>query len=164
MNKEKNLELIDFRPITDKDKPFLAEVYEASRAEEMSMTGWPPEEIKKFLQNQFNLQHVQYMENYKNAQFDIILYNRVPAGRLYVHRKKDDIRIVDIALLPRFRRQGIGSKIMTDLVAEADEKQLPLSLHVECNNPAMGLYERLGFEKGELKGVYYFMERKPNKK
>ena len=30
--------------------------------------------------------------------------------------------------------------------------------------PAMGLYESLGFEKGDLVGVYYFMERKPKKK
>ena len=78
------------------------------------------------------------MENYKGAQFDIILFNKAPAGRLYVQRKKDDIRIIDIALLSRFRRQGIGSKLMNDLVTEADEKQLPLSLHVEHNNPGYG--------------------------
>ena len=50
---------------------------------------------------------------------------------------------------------------MNDLIAEADQKQVRLSLHVEQNNPAMGLYERLGFEKKDLAGIYYFMARPP---
>jgi ribosomal protein S18 acetylase RimI-like enzyme len=163
MTKKANLELIDFRAITDNDLEFLYQVYADTRAEEMAMTGWDEQQKEEFLRMQFNLQHKQYMDNYKGAQFDIILFNKVPAGRLYVHRKADDIRIIDIALLHQFRRQGIGSKIMLDLIAEADEKKLPLSLHVEHNNPAMGLYERLGFEKGDMiNGIYYFMKRLPS--
>jgi ribosomal protein S18 acetylase RimI-like enzyme len=53
---------------------------------------------------------------------------------------------------------------MDDLIAEADQKQVTLSLHVEHNNPAMGLYERLGFEKKDLVGIYYFMSRPPASK
>ena len=83
-------------------------------------------------------------------------------GRLYLGRRQDDIRIVDIALLTEFRRQKIGSKIMEALMAEADEKNVTLSLHVEPNNPALGLYHRLGFEKKDATGVYFFMERSPS--
>jgi ribosomal protein S18 acetylase RimI-like enzyme len=164
MTKKNNHELIDFRPITDKDLDFLSKVYADTRADEMAVSGWEQEKIDEFLKMQFNIQHKQWMENYKGAQFDIILYNKAPAGRLYVLRKEDDIRIIDIALFRQFQRQGIGSKIMNDLITEADEKQVKLSLHVEHNNPAMGLYERLGFKKGELIGVYYFMERPPKTK
>jgi ribosomal protein S18 acetylase RimI-like enzyme len=162
MNKEKLASAsITFRPIREnqEDVGFLFKVYASTRAEEMAMSGWNEKEIENFLHMQFNLQHTQYRQNYKNAAFDIIFYQEKPVGRLYVDRRADDIRIVDIALLPEYRRQGIGSKIMKELIGEADEKKVKLSLHVEHFNPAMALYERLGFEKKGDTGVYFFMER-----
>jgi ribosomal protein S18 acetylase RimI-like enzyme len=156
---------IGFRPITDDDLEFLYNVYASTRMEEMALTGWSEQQVEEFLRMQFRLQHVQYMKNYREGgAFDIILVDGAPAGRLYVQRKKNDIRIVDIALMSGFRRKGIGAKIMNDLAAEADQKNLPLSLHVEQNNPAMGLYERMGFEKKDLVGIYFFMERPPSSK
>ncbi len=163
MDKEKLAkEAIDFQPITGEDHDFLYKIYASTRAEEMALTGWNKIEVEEFLQMQFKLQHVQYMENYKKGgTFEIILVNGAPAGRLYVQRKKDDIRIVDIALLPEFRGKGTGSKILKELMAEADRQNLSLSLHVEQFNPALGLYERLGFEKKDLIGIYFFMLRFP---
>jgi ribosomal protein S18 acetylase RimI-like enzyme len=163
VDKKVDHSLLRFRPIkeTEQELEFLYRVYASTRAEEMAMTGWSAKEEEDFLRMQFKLQHTQWMRNYKKAKFEIILYNNAPAGRLYVDRRPDDIRIIDIALLPEFRRQGIGSKLMNDLIAEADQKQVTLSLHVEHNNPAMGLYDRLGFEKKELVGIYYFMSRPP---
>lgn len=166
MDKEKLArEAIEFRSITEDDIDFLYKVYASTRADEMTLTGWNEKEIEDFLRMQFKLQHVQYMENYKNGgTFEIILVNSAPAGRLYVQRKKNDIRIVDIALLPEFRGKGAGSRIMNELMTEADRENLPLSLHVEQFNPALGLYERLGFEKKDLIGIYFFMERPPASK
>ena len=154
---------IGFRPVreTETDLEFLYKVYASTRAEEMALTGWTEQQIEEFLRMQFNLQHKQYRQNYENAAFDIILYHKIPVGRLYVDRRLDDIRIVDIALLTEYRRKKIGSKIMKELMAEADEKNVNLSLHVEHNNPALGLYERLGFEQKELRSIYYFMVRPP---
>jgi ribosomal protein S18 acetylase RimI-like enzyme len=155
-------DLITFRSIADEDGEFLYKLYASTRAEEMTLTGWNENEIDEFLRMQFHLQHVQYMENYKKGgTFEIILVDNIPAGRLYVRRKPDDIRIIDIALLPEFRRKGTGSKIMKELMIEADCEKLPLSLHVEQNNPALGLYENLGFVRKDLVGIYYFMERPP---
>ena len=37
----------------------------------------------------------------------------------------------------------------------------PLRIHVERMNPALGLYERLGFEQVEDRGVYWLMEWQP---
>lgn len=163
MEKKADYSLLSFHPIkdTEEELEFLYRVYASTRTEEMAMTGWSEKQVEEFLRMQFRLQHTQWLQNYKKAKFEIILYNKVPAGRLYVDRRQDDIRIIDIALLPEFRRQGIGSKLMNDLIAEADQKQVTLSLHVEHNNPAMGLYERLGFEKKDLAGIYYFMVRPP---
>lgn len=162
MNTNKNYEALLLRPEEGKDEEFLRQLYASTRAEEMAATGWTQPEIDQFLNMQFDLQHKQYVQNYVNATFSIILYEKNRAGRLYVARGREEIRIIDIALLPKFRRLGIGSRLMKDLIAEANKKQVSLSLHVEYNNPALALYERLGFIKGELRGVYFFMERPPD--
>lgn len=154
---------ISFRPIstTQDDLNLLLSIYASTRQEEMEATGWSKKEINDFLRMQFFLQHNQYLENYKTAHFEIILFKNEDVGRLYVDRRKDDIRIIDIALLPQYRRLGIGSTIMGDLINESDQNQIPISLHVEHNNPALNLYENLGFKTLETKGIYYFMQRKP---
>jgi hypothetical protein len=46
---------------------------------------------------QFQAQHAWYQEHYGDAQFDLILTDGVPAGRLYAHRRAAEIRLVDIS-------------------------------------------------------------------
>jgi predicted GNAT family acetyltransferase len=45
---------------------------------------------------------------------------------------------------------------------EADESERKLSIHVEQNNPARSLYDRLGFQPAGEHGVYVLMERPPS--
>src|SRR5207244_12709415 len=97
--------------------------------------------------------------NYGDASFDVILVDGEPAGRLYVHRGPSEIRIVDVALLPEQRGSGGGTRLLGDLLAEADEASKSVTIHVERMNPALRLYERLGFALAEDKGVYLFLER-----
>jgi ribosomal protein S18 acetylase RimI-like enzyme len=91
----------------------------------------------------------------------VILAHGESAGRLYVARWEDEIRIVDIALLPGFRGRGLGSALLRGLMAEADAARKPLSIHVEVNNPARQWYERLGFQPAGEVGVYLLMRRSP---
>jgi ribosomal protein S18 acetylase RimI-like enzyme len=66
---------------------------------------------------------------------------------------------VDIALLPAFRNQGLGGSLITAVQKMASEEGLlTVSIHVECSNPALRLYERLGFRLVETRGVYYLLE------
>jgi hypothetical protein len=44
---------------------------------------------------------------------------------------------------------------------EAAQEQKPVRIHGEEFNPAIRLYERLKFNKIEMRGVYWFMEWKP---
>lgn len=161
---EKNLkERLSFRPIREQDVEFLYKVYAATREEEMALTGWDEQQKEEFLRMQFNLQHTQYLGNYPDASFEILLFDNIPAGRLYVDRREKEIRIIDIAVLPEFRKLGIGSTILKDLITEADEKNLPLNCHVERLNPARKLYEKLGFKLKEDRGMHFFMEKEPSK-
>jgi ribosomal protein S18 acetylase RimI-like enzyme len=110
---------------------------------------------------QFDAQDAWWHENYAEATFDVILADGEPAGRLYVHRGRSEIRIVDIALVPEHRGNGIGTRLLEELLAEGDAGGKSLTIHVERMNPALRLYERLGFSVAEDKGVYLFLERPP---
>ena len=150
---------IIFRPIRPGDEPFLSQVYASTRLDELAVTDWDDGQKATFLQMQFAAQHKFYQENYTDTDFLIVLQDDIPVGRLYVARWKDEIRIVDIALLPAYRGTGIGTTILRDLLAEADAAGKPVRIHVERDNPARRLYQRLGFVVIEDKGVYLFMER-----
>ena len=76
-------------------------------------------------------------------------------------RRSDEIRVIDIALLPEFRRRGIGSSLMDQILDEAVKNNLPVTIHVERFNPALHFYQRLGFRLAEDKGIYYFMKWLP---
>jgi ribosomal protein S18 acetylase RimI-like enzyme len=145
------------RPITPADDAFLAHVYASSRAEELAVTGWSEELKANFCRSQFDAQCAYYAANYPNASFQIIERDGWPAGRLYVARWEKEIRIVDITLLPEFRGSGIGTKLLRDLQKEAGAASKSLTIHVERFNRALGLYQLLGFQQVEDKGVYLLM-------
>ena len=152
---------IKFRPITEADQPLLRQIYASTRAEEMAVVPWSEPEKVAFLNVQFEAQHKYYQEVFPNAQFSILEKNGKPVGRLYIDRRKTEHRLIDIALLPEFRGQGIGGELMGVVLEEAREAGKMVRIHVEQNNPAMRLYKRLGFEKIEDQGVYWLMEWRP---
>jgi len=142
--------------------PFLLRLYRSTREDELAMiVDWSDEQKDWFILMQFNGQHTWYQEHYVGASFDIVLVDGVPAGRLYVHRREKEIRLVDISFLPEFRNQGLGTNLLRDLFAEAEAAGTPLTIHVEKFNPAMRLYQRLGFTRIGETGPYDLMEWKP---
>ena len=146
------------RAVTPEDEQFLRTVYASTRADELARVPWGDEQKRAFTDMQFAAQDTDYRRNYPTAQFSIIEVRGVPAGRLYVDRCKKEIRILDIALLPDHRRVGIGTKLLRELQDEARTAGKALTIHVERFNPALHLYQRLGFRQIEDKGVYLFLE------
>jgi ribosomal protein S18 acetylase RimI-like enzyme len=152
---------LTLRPIRPDDEAFLYQVYASTRAEELAPLSWDENQKAAFLRMQFDAQHRFYQAQFPEAAFAVILRDGRPAGRLYVERRPDEIRIIDIALLPEHRRAGLGSTLLKDLLAEADRAGQPIRIHVERFNPALRLYHRLGFTQVGDTGVYFLLERRP---
>ena len=152
---------VSLRAITDDDNDFLYQVYASTREEELRSTPWSAEEKAEFLRMQFQAQHNHFQEHFRDARYEIILLGETRVGRLYIHRGKTEVRILDIALLSEYRGQGIGGKIVRDVLDEAQESGKAVRLHVEQNNPAMRLYARLGFKRLEDVGMHCLMEWLP---
>jgi GNAT superfamily N-acetyltransferase len=149
------------RAVVSNDRAFLYQVYASTRQAELAQTGWNPGQIDAFLRSQFEAQDRYYREVYADASYEVLLWDGVPAGRLYVGRWDNEICIIDIAMLPGYQRQGIGGALLQDLFAEADTVQKPVRIHVEKFNPALNWYTRLGFIPIADREVYLHMERPP---
>ena len=149
------------RAATNEDQAFLCRLYASTRAEEMAAVPWSEDEKNAFLRFQFDAQSKYYMEHFPDAAFDVIELDGESVGRLYIDRRADEIRLIDIAFLPEYRGRGLGGELMSEILAEGESKGLLVRIHVEQNNPAMRLYKRLGFERLEEQGVYWLMEWTP---
>ncbi|MEM8807660.1 MAG: GNAT family N-acetyltransferase [Cyanobacteria bacterium P01_G01_bin.38] len=153
---------LTFRPITDDDHPFLFQLYASTREKELETLPWSAVQKQAFLQFQFKAQHTFCQEQFKDADFWVIEQAGASIGRLYIDRRADEIRIIDIALTPTYCDRGIGAALLNTVLAAAQANSQPVTIHVERNNRALNLYRRLGFvQKGE-ESVYYLMVWTPS--
>jgi ribosomal protein S18 acetylase RimI-like enzyme len=148
---------IAFRAIVDADLSFLAGLYASIREQELAPVPWSDEAKLAFLADQFAQQHRYYQNNYVGADFLLVLRGDAPIGRVYVYRSAGEIRLMDIALIDAERGRGLGTSLLAELMDEARADSAEITLHVEPNNPACRLYERLGFRLIENRGVYLFL-------
>jgi ribosomal protein S18 acetylase RimI-like enzyme len=142
------------------DEAFLYELYAGTRAEEMAAWGWGAAQQRAFLDLQFRGRQAHYAE-YPNPDHKIIVEDGRPVGRLFLSRPRDEIRLVDIALLPEVRGRGIGTALIQGLFEEALSARKVVRLHVEKFNRAQQLYLRLGFRIVGDAPSHYFMEWNP---
>lgn len=149
------------RAVVEADSDLLLRIYGSTREVELSGVPWSAEQKRHFVAQQFAAQSQAYRTNYPGAAFMVLMVDGADAGRLYLHRGPQEIRIMDIALLPAFRSLGIGSAVLRHLQGEASSAGLRLSIHVEVFNPAWRLYERLGFRPVGRTEVYALLEWSP---
>ena len=154
--------MADLRPATEADREFLLELYAGTREQELAQVDWEDGARAAFLEHQFSAQDHHYRSNYPGATLDVIEVDGERVGRLYVYRGEEDIRIMDIAVAAPFRGRGIGTGLLEELMREAHASGRSLSIHVEIQNPARSLYDRLGFVPVGEHGVYLLMKWTPD--
>ena len=144
------------------DRHFLARVYASTREAELAAVPWTPAQKATFVAMQFEAQDASWQRQRPTTQRAIVLVGGRAAGRLYVDHAADEIRIVDIALLPEFRGSGAGTALLRSVLDEGDRRGLPVTIHVEKGNRARALYARLGFIPVSDAGAYDLYAHPPN--
>jgi len=152
---------VTLRPATAQDEAFLYRVYDSTRGEEMAFAALPPEQQQALIRIQFTAQRQAYAVKFPDAIDGIIMIDGQPAGRLLVNHSPEEIRLVDIALLPEYRNHGTGAGLIKRLQVEALIEQKPLRLQVAITNRAVRLYQRLGFVATNDGGSHLQMEWRP---
>lgn len=149
---------IALRPVGPEDDDFLLAVYASTRAEEMALVPWTDQQCEAFIRSQFSAQLDHYSKKYPAANHDVILSNGRRVGRLYVARLDQEVRIVDITVLPAERNGGIGSYLIKQLLDEARRGEKVTRIYVEEFNPSLSLFQRLGFSLKEQHGIHLLLE------
>ena len=139
----------------------MLSVYDSTRAEELAQAEWQEGQREAFLKWQFDLQRREYDARFPDAEYDVIEINGTPAGRIWIGRDREQIRLLDIAILPQFQNRGAGTLLLRRLIdhAAASGKVLRHMVFV-LNNDAHRFYERLGFTIIDDLGAYKHMEWK----
>jgi GNAT superfamily N-acetyltransferase len=140
------------------DEPFLFALYASTRQSEFDAAGWPAEVRQAFLEMQYRARARAYAERFGDARGEIVELAGEPIGAVLVHRDAEEVRVVDVALLPSSRNQGIGSVLMMKVLDEAHQQRRPVRLNVLTSSPARRFYERLGFVCQREDAVYTEME------
>lgn len=152
---------VTLREATDADYDFMRRLYHAVREEEMKQ--FPFTDVQKvvFLNEQFAAQFEHYRIHYPSCERNIVELDGQPIGRLWIDEWKDQIRVVDIAFMPDHRGGGIGTRLLQGVLDRGAAAGKPVSIHVERFNPALRLYERLGFQEVDTNGIYFLMKWTP---
>ena len=154
----KIIQRVALRPATVSDEDFRFAVYASTRADELRAWGWPAEQQSVFLKLQFSAQELGHRSCFPDADRSLLCLEQHAVGVLTVQRTPNAIRLIDIALLPNYRGQGLGARVLRGLQDEARKSARPLRLQVLKGNPAERLYIRLGFSRVTDNGLYQEME------
>ena len=146
--------MLERRPVAAADEPFLRELYASTRPE---VAGWPDEPRTAFLAQHLEAQRTGWTETFPGSVHEVIVVGGRAVGRVWVYSSADERLIVDLALLPEHRRQGIGTQVVAEVLTEADGMGVPVRAHVErMNTPSLAFWMRLGFR--EIGGDALFVE------
>ena len=93
----------------------------------------------------------------RSGGMQMIVVGGAVGGWLHVHENAETIELLQLYLVPAQQRRGIGTSILGALQARARAHRRPLRLNVLVNNPARGLYERLGFRVERSDAIKHYM-------
>lgn len=128
--------MFTLRAATEGDYDFLFALHCAAIREYVEpIWGWHEEWQAEYFRRKFNPHDRQ-----------VIVVNGHDAGVLIVEERPAEQYLALIELLPEYQGRGIGTAVITGLLAQARARAVPVTLDVlETNRPAQRLYERLGF-------------------
>ena len=107
---------------------FLFSLYEQEHGARQISADMNPAQQQQALTNGFARDHILKIRHYPTAGFGIILKRGYPVGQITVWRATDQIRILDLSVLPDWIDRGIPEILTHLLQTEADSLGIPLIL------------------------------------
>lgn len=142
------------RPATGADQLFLAQLF-ASTRQDLQLIDQSAAATVELMDLQFRAQTQGYGQQFPNALYFVIEKHHVAIGKVTLDFGSNEIRVVDIALLPQARGQGYAAAVFQSLQLAASKVGTPMTLTVLSSNlPAKQLYARLGFQPADLSPPY----------
>lgn len=93
-----------------------------------------------------------------NSKYIVAKLNNIVVGFAGIWKSVDDVHITNIVVNKKFRKQNIGSLMLSKLIelAKLEPNISSITLEVNSNNvAALKLYEKFGFKLVGLRKKYY---------
>lgn len=149
---------LQLRSAQPADEPWQRQLFASLRGLEPAMLAACP----ALLEQQWQLQQA-FLNDYPGARTQIIRSASRAIGIITLHQGTRAWRLLEIGLEPDCRGLGIGERLLQGLTKFADNQRQTLELAVLRHNPALRLYQRLGFVAltESEPGVQLQMRREP---
>ena len=142
-----HLPQLSLRPAVDGDLSWLLKLRLRTMAQHIARSG---EELSVKDQRDRVL--------YRYDCIHIVELDAVPVGMMKVIRNEVPWQLVQIQVRPENQGQGIGERLVRQLLDDGKRQGVAVSLHVLKVNPAKNLYGRLGFTVVADRGHSYEMQ------
>jgi GNAT superfamily N-acetyltransferase len=148
---------LERRPAAADDEAFLRELYSTTRPD---LAGWDDAGRAGFVDLQLRAQRREWEASYPGSTDEVLVLDGEPVGRLWVAWLTDACVLVHMILRPEHRRTGLGTRIVGEVIVEADRRGVPVRVTVERTNaPSRAFCARLGFAETGGDEVYVTLER-----
>jgi ribosomal protein S18 acetylase RimI-like enzyme len=158
------LELPDglyIRPSRPSDKVFLEQLFHSTR-NDLQLIDGEQDFIESIIEMQFRAQIQGYGDQFPNAMYFIIEKHHEAIGKATLDFGSNEVRLIDLALLPKARGLGFGQAVIQSFQMAAAQVGAPMVLTVEQGNiGAKQLYLRLGFQTESINSPYELMSWYP---
>jgi ribosomal protein S18 acetylase RimI-like enzyme len=129
---------ISFRPARPSDRAFIEALYfETQRWIIERLFGWRGDAVER----------QKFEAFYDERSTRVIIFDSEDVGWISVTSDNGGVKVEQIYLSPRLQNKGIGSRIISDIITEAHASGRRVTLSTAKINPAIRLYERLGFRQ-----------------
>lgn len=136
---------LTIRPAGPADEAFFVALYRSTRDDLLALPA-DPAMIDGLVAMQHRMQAAGYRHSYPQAEYQVLERGGVAVGRLVTALAGDVVRVIDIAVLPQARGQGVAGEALRRLQAQAAAEGRGAALAVRKDNAAARrLYAALGF-------------------
>jgi GNAT superfamily N-acetyltransferase len=133
------------RPMMASDNAFIESLYRSTR-EDLRLLDAEEDFIDELIESQRRAQTQGYGDMFPNAMYFVAEHHGERIGRVVLDFGQNEVRVVDIALIPAARGKGFGGQILQSVQLVASKVMAPVTLSVRFDHlAAKHLYARLGF-------------------
>ncbi|HEX6658222.1 MAG TPA: GNAT family N-acetyltransferase [Ilumatobacter sp.] len=134
-------------------------MFVAIRRGSLDSAGFDANTVDRLVQHQFDLQRAGYRLSYPSVTSEAIVFDGDVVGRLITDDAGERVVLVDIMIDPVHQRQGIGSRVLAELVTRAGSR--PIELRLDHGSSAEGWCRRHGFERVATDDLHAHLVRVP---
>jgi ribosomal protein S18 acetylase RimI-like enzyme len=147
------------RPATDDEYGVLRALHAERDTASFASAGLDTASIATLVDLQFQAQRAQYRASYPGAVEHLLIVGPDTVGTCWTSLGSDALRLLDITVRPGFRRMGIATAVMRQLMSQAATVGVPIVLSVwQDNDAARNLYAAVGFQPASDEPVHGYHE------